>query len=274
MSLQFRMLIPILLMALLGLGATAVLSWRALSINEQARIYQDDSAELSEAVKVIAHQADMSDDELHGVMEMSTLFDIDASWQLVKFNMDDITNRISVIDALSVSAEMRDLNGKLKIISREFMHDAAKVYGMEAAPEVPTRELITRLTEQMKAVSDQMLHQAALDRTGFETMSNAKFNDQVQVMAVAVLAISLVVILGSVFLVQRTAKKIRAVAANLAHSSGNTERTDGAFGRDEIANLQNAAQSFAQRATALAAFQTELGVAVDAAVAGDFSRRL
>jgi methyl-accepting chemotaxis protein len=274
MSLQLRLLLPILLLALLGLGATAVISWRALALNEEARSYQDSSATLSNAVKEIVVQIDVSAIELERVIEMSTLFDTDASWKIVEGASREIAQQTGFIDGLQVSPDMKAMLDNLKAVSSDYMHDAAKLYGKEASSEIPTRELITRLKAQMKSLGEAMLHQVALDRSDFEALSNSQFNSQLRSLIVTVLAISLVVIAGSVLLVRRTSLKIRLVAADLALRARGADHRDETTSRDEIVNLQNAARSFAERASALTSFQTELGAAVDAAVAGDFSRRL
>ena len=274
MSLQLRMLLPILLLALVGLGATAVISWRALALYDEARVYQATSAQLDKAVKVVVTKIDSSGQELNRVIEMSTLFDIDASWTVTAADLAEIAVQTKSIGSLPVSPEMQAMNDALKRVSSEYLHAASKLYGKEAASEIPTRELITRLRTQMKADGEAMLRQAAIDASAFEALSNSRFNGQLRVLIGGVMAISLVVIGGSVLLVRRTSRKIRVVAADLARRAGNNTGKDGRIKRDEIANLQDAARAFAQRAAALGAFQTELSIAVDAAVAGDFSYRL
>jgi methyl-accepting chemotaxis protein len=274
MSLQLRMLLPILLLALVGLGATAAISWRALALYGEARDYQTTSAQLSAAVKVVVAQIDGSGKELERVIEMSTLFDTDASWTRVEAALAEIAAQTAFIGSLPVSAEMQAMNEALKVASEDYLHAASRLYGKEAASEIPTRELIARLRAQMKSHGEAMLQQVALDTSAFEALSNSQFNGQLRVLIGAVLAISLLVITGSVLLVRRTSRQIRLVAADLAQSAGNPAGKGGGASGNEIANLQDAARAFAQRATALGEFQAGLSTTVDAAVAGDFSHRL
>jgi methyl-accepting chemotaxis protein len=273
MSLQLRILLPFVLLALVGLGAALVISTRALELYDETRGYIETNGALGEAVGNMMAQIDSAGAELEQVIEMNTLFDTNASWAEFEGASAQIVTHSALIGSLPVSAAMLDLIGDLDAAFAAFHHDAAVLYGKVASSEIPTREQMTRREAQIRAITGHILDQARADAKAFAELANARFNGQIRLLIEAVVVINLIVLAGAALSVRRTSRKIKEVATNLVEMAGSAAQGSKAS-RDEILGMQRAAQAFAQRAIAIRSFQEQLATAVEAAVAGDFSLRL
>ena len=271
MSLQLRLLLPILLLSLVGVGASLVMLIWADGVYQDTHSFQSAATAQSKAVADIVEQSDIADAELERVLGMSTLSDTDASWLSFEAASAIIDASTSLIAGLPHTADMNTLNEDLIATMAQFHHHAAVLYGKQTGEDIPTRELIWRLKEKLITISDDMAAQLAMDSNAFTESTNLKFNRELQRLNMVVLALTGLVILGSVLSVRNTSAQIRKVSRDLGQLAGTGAKL---VRRNEIANLRDVASSFAQRARALGSFQSQISGAVDAAVAGNFSHRL
>jgi methyl-accepting chemotaxis protein len=273
MSLQMRILLPIIVLAIVGLGAALLISYQATTLYAQSRAHQTASAEQSAAVKDIVRQIDIADAELNRVLEMVTLFDTDTGWVKLEAAVNAIHadgNRIMELPHSDATTAVHD---RLDATVAAFLKDAALLFGQTKGGEIPTRESITRLRSEISGIGDELLGQVTQDAAGFGEQASDAFNAALRELIIGVMVAMALVIAVAVLMMRRTSRQIATVAADLARVAGGGTGLDGMV-RDEVANLQAASRAFGRRAAALASFQAQLSQAVDAAVAGNFAHRL
>lgn len=270
MSLHLRMLLPVLLLALVGVGTALVILARADAAYQQAHAFQAAAAAQGRAVADIVDQTAIANRELNRVIEMTTLFDTDASWQVFQDATAAIAEATTLIAGQPHSDALTAMNADLIATMTEFQHQAAVLYGKQGGADIPTAEMINRLETGLTGKSKAMAVQLSEDSNAYSDQISMAFNTELQRLMIVVLALTAVTILGSVVSVRHTSRQVRQVSQDLGRMVGHAATAH----RNEIASLRDAAQAFARRATALTDFQDQLRLAVDAAVAGNFARRL
>ena len=223
MSLNIRMILPILLVALVGAVGLAMISVTAINA-EKAR-------ERSSIVTldVLSRTAEMSEllasarSELKTVMDMTRLLDTDAVWT----RFDTVTLAIEAhLDRLvevTRDEKLRDPILQAQTTLDIWRRDAAILLGQSVSNEVPTTEKLNRIQAELEATFGQIAEESKLAAAAESVELSAAFEKSLIRTTSVLAAVLLIAGLAGVLVARGVSREISGMTgqlSELANDSG------------------------------------------------------
>lgn len=273
MPLSLRLMLPLLILALASIGASLFIGLGAI------REYGATRAVIAAVDDAHRAAGDIQDgvlgarEQIHRLLDMTALYDVPAAWKDLSAALDAIDTRVQGYGDLPLSPDTMLLRDGLAEGLTEFRRHAEILFGARTGT-VPTRDIVEAEIATTVALARDLGNRASVDMMTQVEAAQARFEQGVRWSLAATLAVFVIILGVAVVTTRQTTRSIGRIAARLMAMTVRSGETAGPGSRNELRALEHAAEIFQRRAAALAAFQTDLGIAVERGLKGDLSHAL